>query len=599
MSELEHEQTAAEKRLDRQVLARLFALLRPHRGRLSIVLSCEIIMVLTIAIRPWFFGQVLDNGFDLGLGGAVLDVDFSVVGWMATGLACTWLLRFGCEAVSSVNAGNLAITLMADLRQRIADHVHRLSVGYFDRTRVGRVVARADRDVESLEPLLVYGLPQIAATSLRFVTACVLLSLLAPTLMVWLLLVIPLLAMAMWLFKRVGTSLWGRIAESKGRVTAHLVESIQGVAVLQQSVAEQRNRQRYAEELYELDRRVIGGGFGWAWFPPFTFVLFTGGLAMVLWQGGTQVATGALTIGQLTQCLFYVFLFLGPLMEIGDLFERSTTAGAAAQRIFLLLDTPSTVRDREDAITLDSVSGELVLDDVHFSYRSDTPSVFAGLSLTIPAGQTCAVVGPTGHGKSTLAQLLGRFYDVNEGAVRLDQRDIRTVTQASLRRHVAIVPQDNVLFSGTILDNLRVANPDSTDEQLIAACQELGADHVLERLPAGYATAVGSEGSGLSHGCRQLVCLVRAYVANPAVLILDEATSAIDLFTERRLQLALQRLVRGRTAVIIAHRLNTIRDADRILVMQDGQIVEDGPHERLMDAKGKYFDLYSAYSDIG
>jgi len=306
---------------------------------------------------------------------------------------------------------------------------------------------------------------------------------------------------------------------------------------------------------------------------------------------------GAITPGELTQCLFYVFLFLGPLTEIGDLFERGATASAAGQRIFLLLDTEPEVVDRPGARRLDHVAGELVYDHVAFAYDPDEHEhfVLGDFSLRVPPGQTLAVVGPTGHGKSTMVQLLARFYDVQRGAILLDGHDVRALEQTDLRRHIGVVLQDNVLFSGTILDNLRLARPDASDAELIAACRELGADHVLERLPQGYAAEVGAEGANLSHGCRQLVCLVRAFLADPAVLVLDEATSAVDLYTERRIQRALRRLTAGRTAIVIAHRLATIRDADRIVMIEEGRIVADGDHDSLIAEGGPYAELYAAY----
>jgi len=597
MSELAREEDLAGKLLDRRVVRRLFAMLGPYRRRILLVLGCELALVSTIAVRPWFFAHAIDHGFLRAADGSITGIATGLVLLLGFGIAALWAVRFAIDALSEVQSGSVAIDLLADLRRRIAEHVHRLSVGYFDRTRVGRVVARADRDVETLEPLLIDGLPQLAATGLRFAVACTLLGVIAPDILWRLLLVAPVLLGAIWLFKQAGTALWGRVAEAKSRVTAHLVESIQGVGVIQQAVAEEHNRTRYRSELHALDRRMVTSAFGWAWFPPFTFVLFTVGLAIALLQGGSEVAAGSLTLGEMTQCVFYVFLFLGPLMELGDLFERAADAGAAARRIFLLLDTPAEVVDRDEAHELDAVRGDLRFEDERFAYRADTPVVLPDFSLHIPAGQTCAVVGPTGHGKSTMVQLLARFYDVQGGAVRIDGHDVRDCTQRSLRRHVGIVLQDNVLFSGSVLDNLRVARPQARDEELIAACHDLGADHVLERLPAGYHTEVGSEGSALSHGCRQLVCLVRAYLADPAVLVLDEATSAIDLYTERRLQRALRRLVAGRTAVIIAHRLATVRDADRIVVIRDGAVAEDGDHASLVAAGGVYADLYAAYRE--
>jgi ABC-type multidrug transport system fused ATPase/permease subunit len=405
---------------------------------------------------------------------------------------------------------------------------------------------------------------------------------------------VPALLLAMVAFQRLGMRLWARVAEAKSHVTAHLVETVGGVRVIQQTAQEQPNRAHYKKLLHELDRTAIRGAWGWGWFQPYAALLFTAGIAILVVVGGIGLQRDELTMGQLTQAVFYIFVFLGPLQELGDLFERFATGAASAQRVFLLLDTAPEVIDPVTPLQLTEVHGEVSFDHVTFGYDPARP-VIHDLSLTIPAGEVLAIVGPTGHGKSTLVQLLSRFYDVQQGAVRLDGHDVRSVAQQDLRRHVGVVLQDNILFSGSVLDNLRLARPSATDDELIAAAKALGADDVLERLSASWQTEVGPMGAHLSHGQRQLVCLVRAYLADPAVLVLDEATSAVDIHTESRIQHALRRLSHGRTAIIIAHRLATIRDADRIAVVRDGRVVEIGDHRTLMAQSGAYAQLYQAY----
>lgn len=590
LSDLELEEKFAKKALDRFMLHRLAPLLRPVRSRIAAVVAIELVQVLAIFARPMLIGLVIDHA----LGNHGRPFDERLVLWACLGLAATWAARFALSGVSQYVAGTAAIRVLNDLRSEVFAHVQRLSVGYFDRTKAGRIISRADRDVDTLEPLLIQGPPQFLSALLRLMISAILLWTIAPQLLLGLVGVVPILVLATFAFKRLSQRTWARVAENRSRFTAHLVETVAGVRLLKQAGRESENLARYKGLLEDFNSALIRGNARSGWFAPFTGLLTTAALALILLIGGRGVALGSLTIGELTQSLFYVFLFLAPLQEFNDLFERFANGSACAQRIFLLLDTEPEVVDAPDAIDLDRIRGEIEFRNVDFSYLAGKP-VIRDLSLTIGEGEIVAIVGPTGHGKSTLVQLLTRFYDVGSGCVLLDGHDLRHLSEASLRRQVGVVLQDNVLFSGSVLDNLRLARPDASDAALIDAARELGAGEVLEALPRGYETDVGPLGAQLSQGQRQLVCLVRAYLADPAVLVLDEATSAVDVSTEQRIQAALRRLCEGRTALIIAHRLATIRDADRIVVIRDGAIAEIGPHHELIEAQGAYAALYRAY----
>lgn len=590
-NDLRDEEEQARARLDRATARRLWQLTAGARGPLLALASLEAVMVVSIVLRPWFLADIIDHAL---AGTATLAVFVMALG----GLLATWLVRFGGAGIAHWLAGSIALRVLSALRERLYAHVHTLSMRYFDSTRAGRIVARVDRDVEALQPALVNAAPEGLGVLLRFIGASTAMLLIDPWMFAVLAPLLPVLLATAVVFRKVGQRMWGRVAEAKSRVTAHLCESITGVGVLQQAASEDANRARYGRLLGELDGCAVRASFTWGWFGPFTALLSTVGIAALLLVGGHHLAEGRISVGQLAQCVFYVFLFLGPLQELGDLIERLAGASAAAQRVFLLLDTRPEITDAPAAAELPPVRGEVTLAGVRFGYLPDRP-VLRGIDLRIAAGETVAVVGATGHGKSTLVQLLTRFYDPSAGTVAIDGHDLRGVTQDSLRRQVAVVPQDNVLFSGTIRDNLRLARPAATDAELDAAVAALGADEVLLALPKGLDTECGAGGGQLSHGQRQLVCLVRAFIADPRVLVLDEATSAVDIHTERRIRRALRRLCEGRTAVIVAHRLATVRDADRIVVIHDGLIAEQGTHDTLMAAGGRYAALYASSARAG
>lgn len=596
LSDIELEEKLAKKALDRGMFHRLLPLLAPVRGKVLTVVLLEILLVTTIFVRPVAIQRVIDDGLKQVDGQWQLDQRVLL---LATALlVAMWVARFLLAGLSQFVSGTAAVRVINDLRRRVFAHVQALSVGYFDRTKAGRIIARADRDVDTLEPLLIQGPPELLSALLRCLLAAVLLWHIYPPLFWSLAGIVPVLLGATVIFKRVSQRNWAKVAECRSRFTAHLVETVSGVRLIKQLAREESNLGTYRKLLHDFNSTLVRGNLRASWFAPFTGVLTTVGTTVLLIVGARGLALGEITLGQVAESLFYVFLFLGPLQELSDLFERYANGTACAQRIFLLLDTEPEIVDGAQALAPELIRGDVGFHNVQFAYdlRAKRP-VIQALDLEVKAGEVLAIVGPTGHGKSTLVQLLTRFYEVNAGRVTLDGHDVRDIAQRSLRRHVGVVLQDNVLFSGSILDNLRLARPDASDAELIAAARELGADEVLESLPHAYATQVGPLGSRLSHGQRQLVCLVRAYVADPAVLVLDEATSAVDVHTERRIQRALRRLCEGRTAIIIAHRLSTIRDADRIAVIRNGAVVETGAHADLLRQQGFYASLYRAYEE--
>lgn len=593
LNDIELEQALAKKSLDRNMFWRLLPLLKQVWGKVTTVILLEVLLVGVIFIRPWFLREVIDHGFLQTAQGVILNTPLLV--WMSAGMALSWIVRFGVAGLSQYLSGSAAVHILNSLRVQVFAHLQHLSMRYFDQTKAGRIISRADRDIDALEPLLIQGPPELLSALLRFVVASAALWVISPRLLLALASIVPVLFVATWLFKRISEKNWAKVAEARARFTAHLVETVSGVRIIKQTVNEASNASRYRALLHDFNTTLIRGNLRSSWFLPLTQVLSTVGMALLLATGSLGIVEHEMTVGQIAQSLFYVQLFLGPLQELNDLFERYSTGASSAQRIFLLLDTEAEITDPAQPHAPHS-RGHIAFKQVRFQYHAaaKTP-VIQNLSLEIPAGQVLAIVGPTGHGKSTIVQLLTRFYEVNAGEVLVDGVNVKDYAQSSLRRKVGLVLQDNVLFSGSVLDNLRLAAPEASNEDLIQAVQALGADDILARLPQGYHTQVGPLGAFLSHGQRQLVCIVRAYLANPAILVLDEATSAVDLQTERKIQTAFRRLCEGRTAIIIAHRLSTIRDADAIAVIRDGQVVEQGPHAQLMALNGHYSGLYKAY----
>lgn len=591
ISDLQIEENLAKTALHRGMLKKLIPLLYPIRYLILAMISVEILQVLSIFVRPWAVKYILDSGFQQVAGKLVL---YQPVLFIAIAiLAFSWVCRFGLAGISKYLSGKAALSVINDLRRSLFQHIQALNIGYFDRTKAGRIISRADRDVDTLEPVLIQGPPELLSAILRCGLASLLLWHIYPPFFWCLFATLPILLTMTAIFKKSSQRHWGRVAEERSRFTAHLVETVNGAKIIQQLNYSETNQQRYQQLLKDFNDSIIYGSKRTSWFAPFTGLLSTVATAVFIVIGSYAYSEGVISIGQFAESIFYVFLFLAPLQELTDLFERYANGAACAQRIFLLLDTQSSIQDPPHALKLGQLNGHIRFQSVDFAYT--TKAVLQNFDLEIDAGTVVAIVGPTGHGKSTIVQLLTRFYEPQQGGIFLDRYPIQDIHLDSLRQNVSIVLQDNVLFSGTILDNLRLIQPEATDQQLIQAIEELGADDILGQLPHGYFTEVGTLGKNLSHGQRQLVCLARAYLADPKILILDEATSAIDIYTEQKIQYALRRLCKNRTCIVIAHRLSTIQEADKIVVIENGAVVEQGSHEQLIQQQQSYYQLYQSY----
>ncbi|HYN51427.1 MAG TPA: ABC transporter ATP-binding protein, partial [Thermoleophilaceae bacterium] len=480
---------------------------------------------------------------------------------------------------------------LQDLRIELFAHLQRLSIGFYSRNRTGVLISRITNDVQALDQLVTEGIATLFSSTLMLFGTAAILLVMDPSLALITFITFPLLLVASVAFRLSSSGAYRLTREKIAGITSYLQETLSGVRVVRAFGQEPRHKRRFAElndEHREANMKTVY--LNAAYFPSVE-LLSAVATAAILLYGGNQVIDGALTIGVLASFVFYLQSFFDPIQSLSQLYTTYQAGMAALDKIFELLDEEPDLADRPGAVDLPHLRGEIEFEDVTFSY-GDTEPALCSVDMHIPPGQTVALVGATGAGKSTLAKLVARFYDPDHGRVLVDGHDLRDVTAHSLRSQLGIVPQEGFLFSGTIRDNIGFGRPDATEEQVREAAIAVGAHEFIERLPDGYDTEVGERGGQLSAGQRQLVAFARAAAADPRILILDEATSNVDVRTEAQIERGLRRLLAGRTALVIAHRLSTIRGAGRIVVLDRSRIVEQGTHEELLEAEGAYAALY-------
>jgi ABC-type multidrug transport system fused ATPase/permease subunit len=571
----------------RRRLTALYRLARPYRGRVALAALTLIAATAAALAAPLLIGAAVNQVSKKHPSTANLGpIVAAFVGISVVGVVCSYGQTYF--------TGWTGERMLADLRNHLFRHLQRLSLGFYERNRAGVLVSRLTNDVEALDQLVTDGVVSLLQNTLTLVGAAVLMFILSWQLALATLTIIPPLVVGTAIFRKKSSRSYRLVRETLGAVTATLAEDIAGMRVLQAFTREEAAREnfRLVGEAYR--RRNQETVIQNALYFPYVDLLSSLATAIILGFGAYLVFDTKTSYGVLAAFLGYAAMFFDPVQQLSQLYSTFLSAVAALDKIMEVLVEEPQVTDKAGSRALPRLRGRVRFDHVRFGYGTGA-EVLHGIDLDVPAGSTVALVGHTGAGKSTIAKLLARFYDPTEGAILVDGIDLRETTQESLRRQLGIVPQEGFLFAGTVAENIVLGRPDASREEMAAAARAVGADTFIEALEGGYDTGLGERGFRLSLGQRQLVAFARALLADPSILILDEATSSVDIATERRIEHALRRLLRGRTAFVIAHRLSTVRGADLIVVLEHGLVVERGTHDELIACGGRYAELYGSW----
>ncbi|GAB2554969.1 ABC transporter ATP-binding protein [Gracilibacillus alcaliphilus] len=575
---------AVEKPFNWKQMLRLLKYVKPYSKRLlpaaivAMLISTMVRLIVPVIIGTWVIDRAISNQ------------DVSLLTYLIILVSVLYLISYVANRYRIKWVNILGQRIIYDLRKNLFSHVQRLSHNFFDKRSAGSILVRILNDVNSLQELFTNGIINLLMDIVMLTGIIIILFALSPPLALAVLVILPIMFLISTKLRRTIRRSWQDVRIQKSRLNSHLNESMQGIRITQSFSQEKENAEFFNgvnEDNYEKERVAMKRS---AYFGPFVEMSNAIGTVILISYGAHLIISGNIEIGIFVSFAFYLGMFWEPISRLGQIYNQLLVAMASSERIFEFLDEQPNVEEKKDAKVFEEMKGHIVFDKVQFSYNEDRIALHE-ISLEMKPGQTVALVGHTGSGKSTIANLISRFYDPTKGKVLIDGHNLRDMRLDSLRTNISVVLQDTFIFSGTILDNIRFGRPEASDEEVFEAAKVVGADDFIRRLAHGYHTEVEERGSILSAGERQLLSFARALLADPRILILDEATASIDTETEVKIQQALRRLLEGRTAIMIAHRLSTIREADNIIVLEHGRLLEQGSHDELMKKKGEYYGL--------
>lgn len=568
---------------DRALVVRLLRYLLKYKRRFTITVVAVVVVSLTGLLPPYLLQVAIDN--------YMVNSDFAGLTFMAMIAIGVYLVNWISDYLRTFQISWMGENMVNELRKQLFSHLQELSFGFYDRSEAGEIISRVTNDTDTLSQIFVQGVLTLISDVLTIIGIVAIMLLLSVPMTLAAFSVIPPLILLIFVFQSRLRKAYRATRKKIAVVTSRLEQSISGIKEIQSFTREQDAIKDFRQANVENLQANVQAGKLFALLMPAVQIVGVIGTCVVLWFGGMSTISGSITLGIVIAFLLYVNKFFQPLVDLTTFYNTVQSAMSAAERIFVTLDTKPEIADAQDAVELIHAKGEIVFDHVTFGYDPDR-SVLEDVNIHVEPGKTLAIVGPTGAGKSTIVKLLSRFYELQKGTVTVDGWDVRKVTLNSLHKQMGVVLQEPFLFSGTIMENIKYGKLDATDSEVEKVVKIVGIHKFINSLSQGYETDVGERGSRLSVGQRQLVSFARALLSDPPILILDEATSSVDPYTELKIKKALTVLLKNRTSLVIAHRLSTVRNADNIIVINEGKIVEEGNHTELMKKKGMYHRLY-------